>query len=602
MSDHTTPENGFDHMSLSSPVRSAVANEGYETPTPIQTKVIPLLLEGRDLIGQARTGTGKTAAFALPLLSRIDLDLKRPQVLILTPTRELAIQVAQAFETYGKGMKGLSVLPVYGGQSYGIQLNRLKRGVHVIVGTPGRLMDHIKKKTIALPHLFCKILDEADEMLHMGFIDDVEWIFDNTPKDTQTALFSATMPGPVRKIAQKYLHEPESITIKPDASGMKSITQQYWLVRGCRKEHGLVRFLDAISFDGVIVFVKTKAATLSVCKVLEDRGFKAEALNGDMAQAAREKTVSRLKRSQIDILVATDVAARGLDVTRISHVINYDMPEKTEPYIHRIGRTGRAGRTGDAILFIHPKERWMVRKLEKTLGLEIKEAHLPSNKAINKKRINDFKEAISQTLASQDLTIFQEMLTEYTQDNDVPMADVAAALGRLVHGDTPFLLDKKDQPKISTAKTPAFKNNHKRGALSERVRPEKAASVDRPRPKQPRTEPSSSRQTRPEPIRNEQSRPEPIRNEQSPPEPFKPLKKGMNRYRIEVGHNHGVNARDIVGAISNEAGLESKFISGITIKKDFSVLDLPEGMPTDIFHLLKKTWVRSRPMGISKVA
>lgn len=582
MSDHTMPENGFDQMSLSSIVRSAVAKEGYETPTPIQAKAIPLLLDGRDIIGQARTGTGKTAAFALPLLSRINLDLKRPQVLILTPTRELAIQVAQAFETYGKGMKGLSVLPVYGGQSYGIQLNRLKRGVHVIVGTPGRLMDHIKKKTISLSNLFCKVLDEADEMLHMGFIEDVEWIFDQTPEDTQTALFSATMPGPIRKISQKYLHEPESVTIKRDDSGMETITQQYWLVKGCRKDHGLVRFLDAITFDGVIVFVKTKAATLSVCKVLEDRGFKAEALNGDMAQAAREKTVSRLKSSHIDILVATDVAARGLDVNRISHVINYDMPGQTEPYIHRIGRTGRAGRTGDAILFIHPKERWMVRKLEKALGREIKEVHLPSNKAINKKRINNFKEAISQTLESQDLTVFQDLVTTYAEENDVPMATVAAALGRLVHGDTPFLLDKKDQPKQAA---PA------RGvkAKSPAVRPEP---------------------NRFEKTRFEKSRPEKTRVEQShtkqpsskPDQPFEPLKKGMNRYRIEVGRTHGVNARDIVGAISNEAGLESKFIKGVTIKKDFSVVDLPEGMPSDIFHLLKKTWVRSRPMGISKVA
>ncbi|WDP85001.1 MAG: DEAD/DEAH box helicase [Desulfobacter sp.] len=567
MSHDTMPENGFDQMSLSTAVQSAVLNAGYKSPTPVQSATIPLMLENSDIIGQARTGTGKTAAFALPLLSRIDLSLRRPQVLILTPTRELAIQVAESFETYGKAMKGLNVLAVYGGQSYGIQLNQLKKGVHVIVGTPGRLMDHIRRKTISLAHLFSKVLDEADEMLHMGFIEDVEWIFDQTPNQTQTALFSATMPAPIRKIANKYLKDPETITIQSDASDLASITQQYWLVKGCQKSHGLVRFLDAVTFDGVIIFVKTKASTLSVCKVLEDRGFKTEALNGDMAQAAREKTVNRLKRGHIDILVATDVAARGLDVERISHVINYDMPSKTEPYIHRIGRTGRAGRTGDAILFIHPKERWMVRKLENATSQKINEVHLPSNKAINKKRVADFKSAISQVLESQDLTVFQDLVTDYAQEHYVPMESIAAALGRLVHGDTPFLLDKKEKIKPAT-------------------RPVQALS------KRPKEKKNSSRQN---PMASKTTK-------QETQTPFLPPKKGMDRYRIEVGRSHGVSARDIVGAISNEAGLESKFITGVTIRNKFTVVDLPAGMPGDIFHLLKKTWVKSRPMGISKVA
>ncbi|MCG8637002.1 MAG: DEAD/DEAH box helicase [Desulfobacterales bacterium] len=567
MPQDTMPETGFEHMPLSTVVQSAVRAAGYETPTPIQAKAIPLLARGNDLIGQAKTGTGKTAAFALPLLSKIDLDLKKPQVLILTPTRELAIQVADAFKTYGKGMKGLSVLPVYGGQSYGIQLNRLKQGVHVIVGTPGRLMDHIQRKTISLAHLFCKILDEADEMLHMGFIDDVEWIFKQTPEQTQTALFSATMPGPIRKIAQTYLTDPEEIILRSQSIGVENISQKFWLVKGCSKAAGLPRLLDATNFDGVIVFVKTKSSTLDVSKNLEDNGFRAEALNGDMAQAAREKTVNRLKNGHIDILVATDVAARGLDVDRISHVINYDMPDKTEPYIHRIGRTGRAGRKGDALLFIYPKERWMVRKLEKATGQKIEQTHLPTNKAINEKRINDFKAAITRTLASEDLDVFQDLVTAYAEEENVPVAAIAAALGKLAHGDTPFLLDKKEPKKQPAAQ-------------------KQESQTKKPKTRREKLARKSAAKKEQQPVRSDAPR---------------PLKKGMDRYRIEVGRTHGVKARDIVGAISNEAGLESKFITGVTIKKDFSVVDLPAGMPKDIFRLLKKTWVRSRPMDISRM-
>ncbi len=580
MSQDITPETGFEHMPLSTVVQSAVRAAGYETPTPIQAKAIPLLAQGSDLIGQAKTGTGKTAAFALPLLSKIDLTLRKPQVLILTPTRELAIQVAEAFQTYGRGMKGLSVLPVYGGQSYGIQLNRLKQGVHVIVGTPGRLMDHMKRKTISLAHLFCKVLDEADEMLHMGFIDDVEWIFQQTPEKTQTALFSATMPGPIRRIAQTHLKNPEEIILRSQSIGVENISQKSWLVKGCSKAAGLPRILDATTFDGVIVFVKTKSSTLDVSKSLEDHGFKAEALNGDMAQSAREKTVSRLKNGHIDILVATDVAARGLDVDRISHVINYDMPSKTEPYIHRIGRTGRAGRKGDALMLIYPKERWMIRKLEKATGQKIEEIHLPSNKAINKKRVTDFKAAITQALSSEDLDVFQDLVTTYAEEEDVPMAAVAAALGKLAHGDTPFLLEKKAPQKQQSA--PKFQNDRQ--------------------DKKPRMEKRTKKPVTRKPVTQEPVAPKPmVRKEKQPvqDEAPRPLKKGMDRYRIEVGRTHGVSARDIVGAISNEAGLESKFISGVTIKKDFTVVDLPAGMPKDVFSLLKKTWVRSRPMDIS---
>jgi len=532
---------GFDEMNLSRPVFSALQSVGYDTPTPIQSMTIPHMIKKKDILGQARTGTGKTAAFALPLLSRIDLDNKRPQVLVLTPTRELAIQVAESFKTYGAKMKGLNVLPIYGGQSYGIQLNQLRRGVHVVVGTPGRLMDHMRKKTVTFADLLCVVLDEADEMLHMGFIDDVEWILDRTPNDSQTALFSATIPRPIRKIAQKYLTNPEEIIVKPDTTEVNTINQQYWMVKGAKKAQALTRILEASSFDGVIVFVKTKAATLDVAKTLEDKGFKAEALNGDIAQNARERTIKRLKNGYIDILVATDVAARGLDVDRISHVINYDMPPKVEPYIHRIGRTGRAGRTGEAILFMSRNERWMLRLIEKATKQKIKEISLPSNKAINKKRMADFKQAITKALALEDLNIFQELIENYAREQNIPVAQVAAALAKLAHGDTPFLLPAGKDKQTAKNRT-AEKTN------------------------------------------------------------IIPLEQGMERYRIEVGLRHGVRPGNIVGAISNEAGLDSKHIGNIDINHEFSFVDLPYGMPKEIFTLLKKTWVKSQQMAISKCA
>jgi ATP-dependent RNA helicase DeaD len=490
-------------------------------------------------------------------------------VLVLTPTRELAIQVADSFKTYGARMKGLNVLSVYGGQSYGIQLTQLRRGVHVVVGTPGRLMDHMRKKTVSFEDLFCVILDEADEMLHMGFIDDVEWILDRTPDDSQTALFSATMPMPIRKIAKKYLTTPEEILVQSDNTELATIKQHYWMVNGTKKALALTRILEATTFDGVIVFVKTKTATLEVAKLLEDKGFKAEALNGDLAQNARERTVNRLKNSRIDILVATDVAARGLDVDRISHVINYDMPPKVDPYVHRIGRTGRAGRTGEAILFVARNERWMLRVIEKTTKQKIGEIFLPSNKAINKKRVADFKQAITQTLASEDLGAFEELIEGYAQEQDIPVTRVAAALAKLSHGNTPLLLPAEKHKKIEKTKPLREKQSNKKPLsdpkhLSEKIRIQKPAS--------------------------------PRAVSTPPPET------GMERYRIEVGRQHGVRAGNIVGAITNEAGLDSKHIGNIDINKEFSFVDLPFGMPNEIFKLLKTTWVNSQQMAISKCA
>jgi len=573
MSQNNLPLTGFDEMNLNPSVFSVLQNVGYVTPTPIQALTIPHLIQGKDIIGQARTGTGKTAAFAMPLLSRIDLDNKRPQVLVLTPTRELAIQVAESFKTYGAKMKGLNVLSVYGGQSYGIQLNQLRRGVHVVVGTPGRLMDHMRKKTVSFADLFCVVLDEADEMLHMGFIDDVEWILDRTPDDSQTALFSATMPMPIRKIAKKYLTTPKEIFVQPDTKEIDTINQQYWMVNGTKKTQALTQILEGISFDGVIVFTKTKTATLEVAKALEDKGFKAEALNGDIAQNARERTVNRLKTGYIDILVATDVAARGLDVDRISHVINYDMPPKVEPYVHRIGRTGRAGRTGEAILFVNRNERWMLKVIERATKKNITEISLPSNKAINKKRMADFKDSITKTLESKDLSVFQELIEGYAQEHDVPVTQVAAALAKLAHGDTPFLLAAQKNEKMTKVKT----SKNQRPSLKD-FSEKRRLSVKNQKPKQ---------------IKNTSPQKDAT---------IIPMETGMERYRIEVGRSHGIQAGNIVGAISNEAGLDSKHIGRIDINQEFSFVDLPYGMPTEIFKLLKKTWVKSQRMDISKCA
>ncbi|MBC8440156.1 MAG: DEAD/DEAH box helicase [Deltaproteobacteria bacterium] len=579
MLQNTLPLTGFDEMNLSPAVFSALQNVGYITPTPIQTLTIPHLIQGKDMIGQARTGTGKTAAFAMPLLSRIDLDNKRPQVLVLTPTRELAIQVAESFKTYGAKMKGLNVLSVYGGQSYGIQLNQLKRGVHVVVGTPGRLMDHMRKKTVSFTDLFCVVIDEADEMLHMGFIDDVEWILDKTPDDTQIALFSATMPMPIRKIAQKYLKTPKEIIVQPDSTEINTINQQYWMVNGTKKTQALTQILEGISFDGVIVFTKTKTATLEVAKALEHKGFKAEALNGDIAQNARERTINRLKNGYIDILVATDVAARGLDVDRISHVINYDMPPKVEPYVHRIGRTGRAGRTGEAILFVNRNERWMLKVIERTTKNNIKEISLPSHKTINNKRMADFKQSITQTLASEDLSVFQELIEAYAQEQDIPVAQVAAALAKLAHGDTPFLLSAPKNEKTTKIKTAGnVRSIQNERLIRKDLAGKKHLSVKKQEPKQIK-KPSRRKEVN-----------------------IIPLETGMERYRIEVGQRHGIRAGNIVGAISNEAGLDSKHIGHIDINEEFSFVDLPYGMPTEIFTLLKKTWVKSQRMDISKCA
>lgn len=553
---------GFHEMNLSPDVFAVLQTVGYETPTPIQTLTIPHMIECKDLLGQARTGTGKTAAFALPLLSRINLENKRPQVLVVTPTRELAIQVAQSFNDYGAKMKGLNVLAVYGGQSYSVQLNQLKRGAHVIVGTPGRLMDHMRRKTLCLADLTGLVLDEADEMLQMGFIDDVEWILSQIPQPTQIALFSATMPAPIQKIAGKYLKDPEKVIIRQESDVTNTIHQKFLMVKNINKSDALVRILEASSHDGVIVFTRTRNDTMTLTKILEEKGFKTEALNGEIAQAARERTVNRLKNGSIDILVATDVAARGLDVDRISHVINYDVPSKIDPYIHRIGRTGRAGRTGEAILFVQPKEKWMLKQIEKATLRKIEEIALPSNRQINKKRMDDFKNKIYQTISTEDLCVFTDLVESTAKEQDISISQVAAALAKMLQGNTPFL------PETTADKSAAKKKEPKA---------EKKAKT----PVVPKQKQTPARLT---------------------PNKITPTEKGMERYRIEVGHKHGLKPGDVVGAISNESGLESKFIGAINIDYDYSLVDLPFGMPKNIFNLLKMTWVKSQKMSISKYA
>ena len=539
----------FDQL-ISEPALLKVLDElGYERPTPIQTATIPLILEGKDVLGEAQTGTGKTAAFALPLLSRLDLQQKEPQVLVLAPTRELAIQVSEAFQSYAAHIKGFHVLPVYGGQDYAGQIRALRRGVHVVVGTPGRVMDHMRRGTLILDKLSTLVLDEADEMLRMGFIDDVEWILEQCPETRQTALFSATMPKQIRNIAEKHLNNPSQITIKVKTSTADTIRQRYWPVSGLHKLDALTRILEAESFDGVIVFVRTRTATIELAEKLSARGYAATALNGDIPQTQRERTIQQLKQGKLDILVATDVAARGLDVERVSHVINYDIPYDTEAYVHRIGRTGRAGRLGDAILFVAPRERRMLQAIERATRSKIELMELPSTDLINNKRIAGFKQSISDTLAAGDLKLYKDILEQFQFEHNVSALDIAAALASLLRGDKPLLL-KKEAPQKPA---PEF------------------TEKDKARPK-----------TR---TGNERF--------------LKPVEEGMERYRIEVGHNHKVRPGNIVGAIANEADIESKHIGRINIFDDYSVVDLPEGMPKEVFQHLKDTYVAGRKIQIS---
>ncbi|MCB1745632.1 MAG: DEAD/DEAH box helicase [Gammaproteobacteria bacterium] len=446
MSTDSPPAPSFGDFTLRPELVRALAEVGYETPTAIQVETLPTLLAGRDVIGQAQTGTGKTAAFALPVLNGIDLAAKGPQALVLAPTRELAIQVAEAFQRYAAHLPGFHVLPIYGGQDYGVQLRALRRGVHVVVGTPGRVMDHMRRATLSLAALDWLVLDEADEMLRMGFIDDIEWILGETPPGRQTALFSATMPAPIRAIAERYLNDPAHISVRMQTTTAATIRQRWCAVRPAYKLDALTRILEAEPIEGVLVFVRTRTATLELAERLEARGFASTAINGDMPQKLREKTIGELRDGRLDVLVATDVAARGLDVERISHVINFDIPYDPEAYVHRIGRTGRAGRHGDAILLVTPRESRMLKLIERATGQAIERMELPSTDVINDKRLGRFMRSITETLAEADLEDYLDLVHRYQREHDVDPARIAAALARLVQGDEPLLLDGPPPP------------------------------------------------------------------------------------------------------------------------------------------------------------
>ena len=556
MSDFSSPPS-FAELGLPPALLAALDSVGYETPSPIQAATIPHLLAGSDLLGHAPTGTGKTAAFALPLLARIDLAQRVPQVLVLTPTRELALQVAEACQRYASALSGFHVLPIYGGSDYGGQIRQLKRGVHLIVGTPGRIMDHMRKGTLRLDALQALVLDEADEMLRMGFIDDVEWILEQTPPQRQIALFSATLPSQIQRIAQRHLNDPKSISIEAATATAETIRQRYWLVSGMHKLDALTRILEVEPFEGLLLFVRTKTATTELATRLSARGWTAAALNGDMPQQQREQMVDQLRSGALDILVATDVAARGLDVERISHVVNYDIPYDTEAYIHRIGRTGRAGRAGEAILFVAPRERRMLAAIERATRQRIEPLTLPSTETVNNKRIADFKQRITDTLAAGELAFMQGLIEQYQDEHDVPAVEIAAALAKLSIGDQPLLLTAPKRPERSQERP-------------ERGRGPRRDDDDQYRPRQQRRPPSQPDQ-------------------------------GMERFRIAVGHRNGVKPGNIVGAIANEAGLDAQHIGRIDIHDEFSLVDLPTGMPRELLQDLRKVRVCGRPLAIARV-
>ena len=609
MSESNTIKN-FSELDLPAPLMRAIQDVGYENPTPIQSQTIPTLVEGRDLLGHAPTGTGKTAAFALPILARMDMNAKGVQALVLAPTRELAIQVAEAFSKYASHMKNLRVLPIYGGQDYTGQIRQLNRGVNIVVGTPGRVMDHMRRGTLKLDNLKTLVLDEADEMLRMGFIDDVEWILEQTPKERQMALFSATMPSVIRKIANKHLTDPAQISVEGSQKTASTIRQRYWMVSGLHKLDALTRILEAETFDGMLVFVRTRTATVEVAEKLTARGFAASAMNGDMPQKQREQMVNKLKRGQLDILVATDVVARGLDVERISHVINYDIPYDTEAYVHRIGRTGRAGRTGDAILFVTQRERRLLGSIEKATQQKIEALQLPTVEMVNNKRIADFKQRISDTLATGELAYLQRLAEEFSRDHNVPAERVAAALAKMCMGDQPLLLAGK----ASDGEPRSRKDKDKKGTKRERPeraeRPSSRISVGGEEAPKRAQAPRKEKPVRQESVNaSDDKKTAAVEIDKSVQPESRAAKRQasnaaaieMERFRVEVGEKHGVKTENLVGAIANEAGLDSEFIGRIVINNDHSLIELPSGMPKFLLKDLKRVWVCDERLDISRV-
>ena len=553
MSELEQDQQTFADLGIDERVLRALHDVGYERPSPIQAATIPPLLAGRHVVGLAQTGTGKTAAFAVPVLSRIDVTRRTTQALVLAPTRELAIQVAEAFGKYAKHLPGLHVLPIYGGQAYGGQLAGLRRGAHVVVGTPGRVIDHLAKGTLDLTELRFLVLDEADEMLNMGFADDVETILADTPPDKQVALFSATMPNQIRRISKKYLTDAAEITITSKTMTAASTRQRYLQVSYPRKLDALTRILEVEDFEAMIVFVRTKQVTEDLAEKLRARGFSAAAISGDVAQAQRERTIGQLKSGSIDILVATDVAARGLDVDRISHVINFDIPTDSESYVHRIGRTGRAGREGDAVLFVTPRERHLLASIERATRQPITEMQLPSVDDVNAQRVAKFADSITANLASDQLPLFRRLIDDYVREHDVPEADVAAALA-VLNQDGPLLL-----------------------------KPEPPAPPRRERPDRP-DRPADDR-----PVRERVER-------SGRKEPTGP----MATYRISVGRRHKVQPGAIVGAIANEGGLGRGDFGHIDIQADHSLVELPAHLSEETLGRLARTRISGKLIGLTK--
>ena len=584
--DKASGSAAFRDLGLGEPLLEALAEVGYESPSPIQSATIPPLLAGADLLGQAQTGTGKTAAFALPALERLDLSARQPQVLVLVPTRELALQVAEAFQRYASRLTGFHVLPIYGGQSYQPQLNALKRGVHVVVGTPGRVSDHLERGTLSLAGIKLLVLDEADEMLRMGFIDAVEAILEKTPPNRQAALFSATLPAPIRRIAQKHLRSPVEVTIQSKTATAANVRQRYWLVSGLHKLDALTRILETEPFDGMLVFTRTKQATVELAEKLEARGFSAAPLNGDIPQAQRERTVARLKAGDVDIVVATDVAARGLDVERVGHVVNYDAPYDPESYVHRVGRTGRAGRKGEAIVFIAPRERNLLHGIERAMRQRIEPMNLPTVDAVNAGRIAKFKARIIEAAAQDESRQYRPILEQLEAETDLAPIDIAAALASLAQSAAPLLLPgAREAPRVAGAPS--------RGETSPRGHGPRPADASRPADSQrPRPAPQAG-------SRGDETTRQPVGEKRAIPTEKQAVR--TETFRIEVGSVHEIGPGNIVGAIANEAGLDGAYIGRVDVRDDHSFVDLPEGMPREIFKTLKKTRLAGRELRISKV-
>lgn len=540
----------FADLNLAEPTLRAVQELGYEHPSPIQAATIPLIMNNQDIIGQAQTGTGKTAAFALPVLSQIDLAVKHPQVIVMCPTRELAIQVSEAFQAYARYIKGFHVMPIYGGQAYGQQINALKRGVHVVVGTPGRVLDHLDKGTLRLDGIKTLILDEADEMLRMGFIEDIETIMEAAPVECQKTMFSATMPAPIAKIARKYLNQPQEVKIASKTSTVERIEQQFLMLRNNQKLDALTRILEAEDYDACIIFVRTRSLTTELSEKLEARGHAVAPINGDMNQAAREQTIRRLKSGKLDIVIATDVAARGLDVERISLVINYDIPLDTEAYVHRIGRTGRAGRTGKAILLTTPREKRLLFAIERATKQKLTSMPVPSSDAIAQRRAENFSTTVAEVLQSTPLQFYQEFSQMLQEKLDVSESELAAALIFMAQERAPLQVELDDFQAMDV-----YRND----------REERGRGRDRDRGRSDRQRDDSNKKT----------------------------------YRLEVGREHGVQVSDIVGAIANEARIDARQIGRIKLNDTFSTVDLPRDMPEQTLEHLKKIYIRKRQVELS---